>query len=240
MQEQCKYPLTVGLSVPLPARESHLNLLLPRALCETASAPVAVPPLRHHHAMARGSGTRKVTVAQKAATAKKEKEVASAANLDSCDKKWAKSICEKEDLERLVRWGALPDQVTTNWCATNGFAFPTLDTKQLVLFYHHVSWGLGVPVQHFVRNLLDYWGIKLIHLSRNAILHLSIFIHRCEAFRGSIPISISLFPCLLLSSPPPLIAQRPLVPVSCVCGIRANIWRSRSAAQSRIGRKNGF
>ena len=143
------------------------------------------------------AGPRK-TAAQKAAAAKKSpaKKTAAAAPSNPRMEKWARSICAVEDLERLVRWGALPDQATANWHATSGFAFPTPDTRQLVLFYHHVSRGLGVPVHYFVRDLLDYWGIRLVHLAPNAILHLSIFIHWCEAFLGIDPhfnLFISLF-----------------------------------------------
>jgi hypothetical protein len=44
----------------------------------------------------------------------------------------------------------------------------------------------------FLHCFFYYFGISLNHLTSNAILHLSVFIHLCEDFIGIIP-SISLF-----------------------------------------------
>ena len=39
----------------------------------------------------------------------------------------------------------------------------------------------------FLHKLLPYYGISLIHLNPNLILHLAIFINLCEAYLGIEP-----------------------------------------------------
>ena len=45
----------------------------------------------------------------------------------------------------------------------------------------------GFPVSDFFRGLLHYWGVQVHHLTPNSILHISIFVHLCEAFLGIEP-----------------------------------------------------
>jgi hypothetical protein len=54
--------------------------------------------------------------------------------------------------------------------------------------------GLCLPASAFLHRFLHYFDISLNHLTSNAVLHLSVFVHLCEAFIGIVP-SISLF-CL--------------------------------------------
>ena len=49
----------------------------------------------------------------------------------------------------------------------------------LLLF---VERGLSVLTSDFLWGLLFYWGIQLHHVTPNFILHISIFVHLCEAF----------------------------------------------------------
>jgi hypothetical protein len=49
-----------------------------------------------------------------------------------------------------------------------------------------------LPASAFLYRFLHYFGISLNHLTPNTILHLSMFVHLCEAFIGIVP-SISLF-----------------------------------------------
>jgi hypothetical protein len=49
-----------------------------------------------------------------------------------------------------------------------------------------------LPASAFLHRFLHYFGISLNHLTPNAILHLSVFVHLYEAFIGIVP-SISLF-----------------------------------------------
>jgi len=55
---------------------------------------------------------------------------------------------------------------------------------QLVIFEDFDRRGFGLPAHPFLRKLLDYNGITLVHMNPNSILHLSIFINLCEAYLG--------------------------------------------------------
>ena len=46
---------------------------------------------------------------------------------------------------------------------------------------------MGVPVHPFLRDLLEFWGVSLCNLYPNTILHISIFIHFCEAYLRILP-----------------------------------------------------
>jgi hypothetical protein len=52
----------------------------------------------------------------------------------------------------------------------------------LVLFQQFIERCLVLPVFEFPRNLLSFYGIQIHHLVRNSILHISMFVHLCEAF----------------------------------------------------------
>ena len=52
--------------------------------------------------------------------------------------------------------------------------------------------GLCLPASAFLHRFFNYFGVTLNHLTPNAVLHLSVFVHLCETFLG-IPHSLSLF-----------------------------------------------
>ena len=47
--------------------------------------------------------------------------------------------------------------------------------------------ALGLPFSNFFFGLLYYYEIQLCHLTPNSFVHLSIFVHLCEAFLGIEP-----------------------------------------------------
>ena len=66
-------------------------------------------------------------------------------------------------------------------------SFPREEGNESVVFLPYVLRGLGFPISDFFRGLLYYWGVQLHHLTPNFILHISIFVHLCEAFLGIEP-----------------------------------------------------
>jgi hypothetical protein len=52
--------------------------------------------------------------------------------------------------------------------------------------------GFCLPVCDFLRSLLDHYQMELVHLNPNYILHITIFVHLCEAYLG-IPPNFPLF-----------------------------------------------
>ena len=104
-----------------------------------------------------------------------------------CDEEWVPSQIGEAGLNQLVEVGVLPDRATTGWRLALGESFPTPHTDEAVVFEDYFWRGLGVPVHPFLRDLLELWGVTLCNLHPNTILHISIFIHFCEAYLGILP-----------------------------------------------------
>jgi hypothetical protein len=51
----------------------------------------------------------------------------------------------------------------------------------------HIKRGFGVPAGDFLRGLLHFYCIELVHLAPNSITIISTFIHLCEAYLGIAP-----------------------------------------------------
>jgi hypothetical protein len=47
--------------------------------------------------------------------------------------------------------------------------------------------GFSLTACEFLCELLDHYHIKLVHLNPNSILHITVFVHLCEAFLGIYP-----------------------------------------------------
>jgi len=105
----------------------------------------------------------------------------------SHDEEWTLSCTREAELERMVTVGVPPDRVTGGWRPAIGEPFPTPNTDEVVVFEDYFWRGLGFPVHPFLRDLLVFWSISLCNLHPNTILHISIFIHFCEAFLGILP-----------------------------------------------------
>jgi len=83
--------------------------------------------------------------------------------------------------------GILPDQATSGWRLAAGERFPNPHDGELVVFEDFYRRGFGLPAHPFVHKLFMYYGIVLVHLNPNIILHLAIFINLCEAYLGIEP-----------------------------------------------------
>jgi hypothetical protein len=98
-----------------------------------------------------------------------------------------------EDQSRdLVSDGLIQEKDFTDWKVPGQHQVPTLGPGEVVLFISFVRAGLCLSASAFLHRFLHYFGISLNHLTSNVVLHLSVFIHLCEAFIGIVPL-ISLF-----------------------------------------------
>src|SRR6266542_4886421 len=73
------------------------------------------------------------------------------------------------------------------WRAIFGESFPTANTGEIVVFEHFFYWGFALPTNDFFWGLLHWYGIELVNLNPNSILHIATFIHLCEVFLGIRP-----------------------------------------------------
>ena len=105
----------------------------------------------------------------------------------SRDEEWVLSHTGEAEVNRLVEVGVLPDRITIGWWPTSGEPFPMPHNDEVVVFEDYFWRGLGFPVPPFLRDLLEFWALRLCNLHPNTILHISIFIHFCEAYLGILP-----------------------------------------------------
>ena len=100
---------------------------------------------------------------------------------------WKPSSIKHEDLEKLVDAGLLQPQTITFWRADPGAVWPFNEHYEIVVFTSFYEHGFTTPAHDFLRSLLFFYGLELIHLNPNSILQVSIYIHLCEAFPGIDP-----------------------------------------------------
>lgn len=103
------------------------------------------------------------------------------------DEVWRPSKCGERDLLRLVAVGLLQERSMVEWhpAGTDESRFEL--TNESVLFTDFVERGLALPPSDFFRGLLHFYKLHLFHLNPNSIVHISIFVHLCEAFLGIQP-----------------------------------------------------
>jgi len=100
---------------------------------------------------------------------------------------WVISVSNEAVLNRLVVDSVLPDRVTAGWRPARGESFPTPHDDELVMFEDYFYHRFGVLIHPFLRRLIEYYAISLCNLGPNSILHVSIFIHFCEAYLSILP-----------------------------------------------------
>src|SRR5438132_10339615 len=96
----------------------------------------------------------------------------------------------------------LSEKDIIGWRAASGERFPTADTNEIVVFEHFFYRGFAISTGLFFHGLLNFYGIKLIHLNPNSILHIATFIHLYEAFLGIRP-HFNLFRYFFILKPSP-------------------------------------
>ena len=118
---------------------------------------------------------------------KKSSKGKGAATEPSRDEGWTASTCSESDLETLVSSGVLLEKSVLQWRHALGEDRPYENTGEIVSFVPYLERGLGFPCSSFFSGLLCYYRIQLHHLTPNSFVHISIFVHLCEAFLGIEP-----------------------------------------------------
>jgi hypothetical protein len=95
---------------------------------------------------------------------------------------WIGSKCSESDLETLVFAGLLPEKSVIQWRPALGEDRPYENMGEIVAFVPYFERGLGLPFSNFFSKLLHYYRIQLHHLTPKSFVHISIFVHLCEAF----------------------------------------------------------
>jgi hypothetical protein len=100
---------------------------------------------------------------------------------------WETSIVTEEQIQSQVDRGLLRPKEQVEWRLAVGQAFPTEGTNETVVFLAHIECRFGVPAGDFLRGLLHFYCIELVHLAPISITIIATFIHLCEAYLGIAP-----------------------------------------------------
>ena len=100
---------------------------------------------------------------------------------------WIGSKCSESDLETIVSAGLLAHKSVIQWRPALGEDRPYENMGDVVAFTSYLERELGFPCSSFFSGLLRYYRIQLHHLTPNSFVHISIFVHLCEAFLGIEP-----------------------------------------------------
>ena len=105
----------------------------------------------------------------------------------TCREGWIPSKCSESDLETPYSAGLLPKKYIIQWHPALGEGRPYENTGEIVAFAPYFERGLGLPCLVFFSGLLHYYRKQLHHLTPNSFVHISIYVHLCEAFLGIEP-----------------------------------------------------
>jgi hypothetical protein len=100
---------------------------------------------------------------------------------------WETSTATEEQIQSLADRGLLRPKSQVGWRPAAGEEFPMKGTSETIVFLAHIERGFGVPAGDFLRGLLHFYRIELVHLAPNLITIISTFIHLCEAYLGIAP-----------------------------------------------------
>lgn len=109
---------------------------------------------------------------------------------------WRKSTLKEVSIQSLESRKLLQEQSVIRWHAATGDEFPSENCdSEIVIFFLFIERGLVLPPSDFLHDVLNFYGIELVHLNPNGILHISFFVHLSEAYLGISP-NFALFRCL--------------------------------------------
>jgi hypothetical protein len=100
---------------------------------------------------------------------------------------WEASTVMEEQIQSLADRGLLRPNSQVCWRPMAREEFPTEGTGETVVFLAHIECGFGVQAGDFLRGLLHFYRIELVHLAPNSITIISTFVHLCEAYLGIVP-----------------------------------------------------
>jgi hypothetical protein len=94
---------------------------------------------------------------------------------------WVRSTMTEAKIQALVDRGLLRPKAEVEWRAAAGEQFPSEDVKEQVVFASFFEHGFNLPAGYFIRGLMYYYQLELVHLVPNSITVVSTTIHFYEA-----------------------------------------------------------
>ena len=104
----------------------------------------------------------------------------------AAQKVWPAPTTTEDQLHELVSDGLIQSKDIAEWRVPSKHWVPAPGPSEIVLFVSFIRAGLCLPASAFLHQFLGYFGVNLNHLTPNVVLHLSVFVHLCEAFLESL------------------------------------------------------
>lgn len=106
---------------------------------------------------------------------------------------WGRTTVTEGQMRVLESQSIIPPQVTSGWRVPREDPWPIEKDGECVVFTSfYERRGLGLPLCPFMKQILSFYELDLVHFPPNAITSIAIFVHLCEAFLG-IPPQLELF-----------------------------------------------
>jgi hypothetical protein len=97
------------------------------------------------------------------------------------------STVTEEQIQSLADRELLRPKVQVSWRPVEEEEFLIEGTGETIVFLSHIECGFGIPAGDFLRGLLHFYRIELVHLVPNSITIISTFVHLCEAYFSIAP-----------------------------------------------------
>src|SRR5579883_1767961 len=91
------------------------------------------------------------------------------------------------DLEHMVVEGMIQPEKEIEWKSCLSQPFPSEAQEEIMLFKSFCERGFALPASDFFRELLQFYGLELHHLTPNGVSYIANFQHFFEAFLGIEP-----------------------------------------------------
>jgi hypothetical protein len=102
----------------------------------------------------------------------------------AAEKVWPTPTTREDQIKELEAQGLIQPKDLSGWHVPSEHRVPYVNPGDIVLFLSFVRVGHCLPASPFIYRFLNYFSVSLNHLTLNRVLHLSVFIHVCEAFLG--------------------------------------------------------
>jgi hypothetical protein len=105
---------------------------------------------------------------------------------------WTKSKVTKEALIPYISAGIIPEMARERWrVPAANETEPLPRTGEFVIFMSFLDRRFAVPSSDFLRQLLDFYNIKISDLGPHSVQQISLFVALCECYLGACPTSHS-------------------------------------------------
>ena len=100
---------------------------------------------------------------------------------------WGCSVVHDQELEEMVKDGAIQSSSASAWRAVLDDLFPTSIQDERVLLISHIVRGFSLLPSAFMLEILDHYGLQLHNITPNSLFYVASFVALIEGYLGLSP-----------------------------------------------------